>query len=81
MGAPAPPLPDGRAIIINERRQQWMPGTFVVCQPLKSRCKQSPLGQDRLQLPQQHRANHSFLGVDDELGCRAFLQLHRDQHQ
>lgn len=78
MSGVCPPLPDGRAIIINERQQSWMPGTFVVCQILKSRCSRLPLGQDGLQLPQQNRANHSLLGVYDKLCCRAFLEFHCD---
>lgn len=55
-----PPLPDGRAIIINERQQQWMPGTFVVCQILKSRCKQVTPGTGQASAPAAEQNQSQF---------------------
>lgn len=54
------PLPDGRAIIINERQRQRTPGTFAVCQIPKSRCKQVTPGTGQASAPAAEQNQSQF---------------------
>lgn len=54
------PMPDGRAIVVNERQRDWMPGTLVVCQILKSRCKQVTPGTGQASAPAAEQSQSRF---------------------